>query len=73
MLERRSTQRHDDGTQHKQSNAALKRYLVENGVRIPARVSIELRFGCIQHSPSIVLEAFFNPKPVPKSNGARQA
>lgn len=47
---------HDHGADNKQSNSALEWDLLKDGVRIP----------------SIMLEALLNPKPIAKSNGARQ-
>lgn len=71
-LERRGAERHHHRAENKQSNSALKWDLFEDRIRVPGRSATSKRER-YSHTPSIMLEALLNPKPVAKGNGARQA
>ena len=73
VLEGRRAQRHDNGTEDKQSNAAFKRNLLEDWIGIPVPSANWPPYESTGHLPSIVLEALFNPNPVSDGNNAGQA
>ena len=73
-LQGAGTKSHYDGAEGKQSDAAFKRKLLEDWIRVPGEISARLA-GCVKQydKPSIIREATFDPEPISKGNGAGQA